>query len=174
MERRARKLTTEYEAVLRGYDVRFHGAAPMVRGQPEPVPGPLVARFRDFGGLCEGQLVAGPWGELSPNFHQLLKVCAESRVAAMGRAQGWEAGPNMLGKVMGEVRRAMSVTVVRAQALCLLSRITFLREGARAAAGRRQQATWEEEERRRVQLAHYWAHVRRRGVPRAGEVYTLP
>ena len=31
-----------------------------------------------------------------------------------------------------------------------------------------------EEERRRVQLAHYWAHVRGRGVPQAGEVYALP
>ena len=94
----------------------------MVRGQPEPAPGPLVARFRSYGGLCQGQLVAGPWGELSPHLHQLLKIFAESRVAAMGRAQGWEAGPNMLGKVMGEVRRSMSVTVVRAQALCLLER----------------------------------------------------
>ena len=70
--------------------------------------------------------MAGPWGELSPNFHQLLKVCAESRVAAMGRAQGWEAGLNMLGKVMGEIRRSMSVTVVRAQALCLLDRLAQL------------------------------------------------
>ena len=41
----------------------------------------------------------------------------------MGRAQGWEAGPNMLGKVIGEVRRAFSFTLVRAQALCLLERL---------------------------------------------------
>ena len=34
----------------------------------------------------------------------------------MGRAQGWEARPNMLGKVMGEVRRAFRVTVVRGPA----------------------------------------------------------
>ena len=30
-ERRAGKLTKEYESVLRRYDVRFHGAGPMVR-----------------------------------------------------------------------------------------------------------------------------------------------
>ena len=52
-ERRASKLTQEYESSLRRYDVRFHGAAPMVRGQPEPVPGPLLARFRSYGGLCK-------------------------------------------------------------------------------------------------------------------------
>ena len=43
----------------------------------------------------------------------------------------------MLGKVMGEVRRAFSVTVVRAQALCLLERLAHLGPGARAAAQRR-------------------------------------
>ena len=35
-------IVKEYEAKLREYDVRFHGAAPLVRGQPEPPAGPLV------------------------------------------------------------------------------------------------------------------------------------
>ena len=86
-ERRANCLTQEYERVLRGYDVRYHGAAPLVRGQPEPPSGPLLTRFRSYGGLCEGQLVAGPWGDLSPHLHQLLKLFAESQMAAMGRSQ---------------------------------------------------------------------------------------
>ena len=47
----------------------------------------------------DGELVAGPWGDLSPDLHKLLLVFAESRVAAMSRAQGWEAGPGQLGKV---------------------------------------------------------------------------
>ena len=88
LERRADALTKEYKRVLRGYDIRFHGAQPLLQGQPEPAPGPLLARFRGYGALSEGQLVAGPWGDLSPHLHQLLK----SRVAAMGRAQGREAG----------------------------------------------------------------------------------
>ena len=57
--RRAGRLTAEYEAKHREYDVRFHGAIPGRRGEPEPLPGPLVARFRGFGGLEGGQLVAG-------------------------------------------------------------------------------------------------------------------
>ena len=83
-------------------------------------------RFRGLGGLDQGQLVAGPWGDLSPHFHQLLQCFAESRVAALSRAQGWEAGPGQLGKVTGEIRRAMSVTVVRANAECLLERLSQL------------------------------------------------
>ena len=93
VKNRAGKLTKEYKSVLRGYDVRFHGAAPRVRGQPEPAAGPLVARFRSFGGLCQGQLVAGPWGDLSPHLHQLLRLFAESRVAAKGIPRGGRPGP---------------------------------------------------------------------------------
>ena len=48
------------------------------------------ARFRSFGGLADGQLVAGPWDDLSPHLHQLLKLFAESRVTTIKRAQGYE------------------------------------------------------------------------------------
>ena len=41
-DKRAALIVKEYEAKLREYDVRFHGAAPLVRGQPEPPAGPLV------------------------------------------------------------------------------------------------------------------------------------
>ena len=157
-ERRAAKLTQEYEASLRRYDVRFHGAAPLVRGQPEPPPGPLLTRFRSYGGLCQGKLVAGPWGDLSPDFHQLLKVFAESRVAAMARASGWEAGPGALGKVMGELRRGFSVAVVRGHALCLLERLAHLGPGARAAAHRRKATLRMEEARRRERQAFFLAN----------------
>ena len=95
-----------------------------------------MARFRDIGGLEEGQLVAGPLGDLSPHFHKLLLAFAESRVETMSRAQEWEAGEGQLGKVMGEVQRAMSVTAVRANAHCLLERLSQLGAGAEAAARR--------------------------------------
>ena len=75
---------------------------------------------------------------------------------------------------MGEIRRALSLEFVKAHALCLLSRLCHLGEGAQAAADRRGRAAREEEERRRVQAAHFWAHVRGRGAPGAGEVFRLP
>ena len=163
-------MTKEYERVLRGYDVRFHGAQPLVQGQPEPAPGPLLARFRGYGALSEGQLVAGPWGDLSPHLHQLLKLFAESRVAAMGRAQGREAGDGMLGKVMGEIRRSFSVAVVRSQALCLFERLSQLGPGARAAAQRRQQTLGLEERRRRERQAFALAY-QGRGLGRVGRAF---
>ena len=170
VERRADGLTKEYERVLRGYDVRFHGAEPLLHGQPEPVPGPLVARFRNYGGLSEGQLVAGPWGDLSPHLHQLLKLFAESRVAAMGRAQGQEPGPGLLGKIMGEIRRSFSVAVVRSQALCLLERLAQLGPGARAAADRRHQTMALDERRRRERQAFAMAN-QGRGLCRVGRAF---
>jgi hypothetical protein len=169
-DRRAGRLTNEYEAKLRTYDERFHGALPRVEGEPEPAPGPLVSRFRGLGGLARGQLVAGPWGDLSPHLHQLLRHFAESRVAAASRAQGWEAGPGQLGKVMGEIRRALSITVVRANALCLLERLAHLGPGAGAAAKRRQSALRLEEKRRQDRQAFDLAW-QARGSSRVGRAF---
>ena len=78
-DRRAALLPKEYEAKLRRYDIRYHGAAPHVRGQPEPAPGPLVRRLRSF---PFKKLVAGPWGDLSQDLHALLTVFAEKIVEA--------------------------------------------------------------------------------------------
>ena len=114
--------------------------------------------------------MAGPWGDLSPHLHQLLRVFAESRVAATARAQGWEAGPGLLGKLMGEVRRAMSVTVVRAQAVCLLERLAHLGPGAGAAAKRRAVTLRLEEGRRRERQAYALAQ-QARGASRVGRAF---
>ena len=150
-------------ARTRGYDVRFHGALPLKpceQGQsqpPEPDFGPLLERFRALGGLSQGQLVAGPWGDLSPHFHSLLKLFSEQRVAAQVRATGMEQGPDQLGMVTGEIRRAVTVCVVRAQQVCLLERLSFLGRGARAAAERRQANIHLVERRRREAQAYQLA-----------------
>ena len=97
-------------------DARFLGAP------AGPHPGPLV---RALGGLDEGKLVAGPWGDLSSDLQNLLRCFAQSRCAAMARARGWEGDDDgLLGKVMGDTRRTTSVAVVRGQAMCLLCRKT--------------------------------------------------
>ena len=137
---------------------------------PEPVPGPLLARFRGLGGLEEGELVAGPWGDISPHFHQLLLSFAESRAAALSRSQGWEAGPGQLGKMVGDTRRALSVTIVRANALCLLERLSQLGPGAGAAAKRRQVAVRLEERRRQDRQAFDLAW-QARGASRVGRAF---
>ena len=166
-ERRADKLEAEYERTLRDLDVRFLGAAPARAGHRDPPPGPLLSRFRALGGLEQGKLVAGPWGDLSPDFHNLLRKFAEARCAAMDRAAGWEGDSDaFLGKLMGDTRRATSTVVVRSQAMCLLERISQLGPGARAAAQRRQATLRLEERRRRERQAYSQAHERRGRVGR--------
>ena len=117
-------------------------------------------------------LVAGPWGDLSQDFHALLGVFAKSRAEATARSKGREggAGAGELGKVMGEVRRAMSVQVVRSQALCLLERLSQLGPGARAAGERRKMVQKVEEVRRRQAQAYRLAH-RNRGLCRVGRAF---
>ena len=166
-ERRARELSTAYERALWKYDTRFYGAEPRGRAVPLPPPGPLVHRLRSYGSLQT--LVAGPWGDLSDDFHELLKLMAETRVANQARARGYEAGEGELGLAMGAVRRAISVAVVRAQSLCLLERLAFLGPGVRADVERRQLAERLQERRRRDEEAYRQALASRglRGVGRA-------
>ena len=167
-ERRAHELSSAYEKALWKYDTRFYGTAPRGRGEPTPPPGPLVHRLRSFGSLQT--LVAGPWGDLSDDFHELLKLMAETRVANQARARGWEAGEGELGLAMGAVRRAMSVAVVRAQSLCLLERLAFLGPGVSAAVQRRQLAERLLERRRRDEEAYRQAAASR-GLRRVGRAY---
>ena len=110
------------------------------------------------------QILIPSRGETSP------PTFAESQVAATARAQGWEAGPGLLGKLMGEVRRAMSVTVVRAQAVCLLERLAHLGPGAGAAAKRRAVTLRLEEGRRRERQAYDLAQ-QARGASRVGRAF---
>ena len=109
-----------------------------------------------------------------PRLHQLLKTFAESRVVALtealSRSQGWEAGPGQLGKVMGDIRRAFSVTIARANAMCLLERLSQLGPGAGAAAKRRQVALRLEERRRQDRQAFDLAW-QARGASRVGRAF---
>ena len=162
VERRAATLPGDYKRELAKYDRRFHNAT---GGEA----GPLVRLLQSYGKL--ETLVVGPWGNGSKDLHQLVRTLAECRVSARARARGWEGPDWELGEVMGQIRRALSLDFVRAQALCTIARIGQLGEGARAAGQRRQQATREEEGRRREREAHYLAHIRGRGVDRAGDIY---
>ena len=75
-----------------------------------------------------------------------------------------------LGKVMGEVRRAFSVTVVRSNALCLLERLSQLSPGARR-AGERRRVVQALEDRRQQQAQAYNLAQRQRGLSRVGRTF---
>ena len=161
-DRRAARLPYLYKMKLAKYDVRYHGTT---RGQT----GPLVQRLNSYGKLWG--LVVGPWGDSSKDLHSLIKIIGESMVAARGRARGWEGGDGELGQEMGQVRRRLSCAFLRSQALCLLARLGQLGPGARAAAERRGEAKRVETARRREAQAHWQAHIRGRGLGRAGMIF---
>ena len=95
-----------------------------------------------------------------PGLCQAVDLLSTPLLACRSRARGWQGSDQELGLVMGEIRRALSLDFVRAQALCLLIRLTYLGDGAGGAARRREQVALEEEERRKLQQAHFEAHVR--------------
>ena len=76
-----------------------------------------------------------------------------------------------LGIIVTQVRKYLSTSFIRAQGLCLINRLSYLGEGAQAAAGRRQLAARLEEGRRRDRQAHHLAHVRGQGLSRAGQIF---
>ena len=165
-ERRAGRLNNEYEAKLADLDRRFHNGA---EGQQQARPGPLVSRFRDLGGLHRGGLVAGPWGDISPDFAKLIQIFAESRAENMNRARGWEAGDDLVGRLTGEIRRSICVSIIRASQLCLLERLAQLGPGAPAAAARRQKTLQLEFQREKEREAFHqvWLSKRSSRVGRA-------
>ena len=92
-------------------------------------------------------------------------------MAAKDRSRGREASDNELGVVISQIRKYLSTSFIRAQSLCLLNRLGFLGEGAKAAAGRRNLAKRLEEGRKRDRQAHYLAHIRGRGLSHEGQTF---
>ena len=94
-----------------------------------------MARLQSFGELqC---YVVGQWGEGSKDLHHFVQVCAEARVAHLTRATGRQESEHLLGLIVGQYRRLLSITAVRAQAMCLLARVGLITPAAREAAARR-------------------------------------
>ena len=161
-DRRAGGLQQLYKKKLLPLDTRYHNTPP---GQT----GPLVRRLQSYGKL-EG-LVVGPWGEVSKDMHSLVKVLAESKLAAKARARGRDISDRELGLITTQIRKYLATAFVRAQSLCLLNRLCYLGEGATAAAGRRDLARRLEVGRKREREAHFQAHIRGQGLSRIGMVH---
>ena len=82
--------------------------------------------------------------------------------------QGRDSGKGELGVIVGQVRRILSVTAVRAQAECLLSRLRNVGRGTGAAYSRRQGAVREEVNWAREQQAQAVGRRQGRNVVRRG------
>ena len=129
VDRRANLLPSEYRAKASKVDREVLGTE---RGQI----GPLQQRLENFGPLVK--LVVGAWGEGSKDLHLLVQTLGESRLLSQGLGRGEEGSGSELGVIIGQIRRTLSVSAVRAQAQCLLSWLGVLGQGPKMAAKRRE------------------------------------
>ena len=117
--------------------------------------------------------MVGQWGEGSRDLHHFVQVCAEARVAHLTRATGRQESEHLLGLIVGQYRRLLSITAVRAQLMCLLDRVGLITPAAREAAARRAVAMRMEEEMRRDRRAQWMASLAGQGWARRGGCHRM-
>ena len=132
VDKRAGGLTEEYKKKAKQVDRVYGGVA-------EGAVGRVQRKLEDF-----GEVRGLVFGEASEGVHELVHVLANSRLKAVGIQQGRQTGSGELGVLVGQVRRILSVTAVRAQAECLLSRLRNVGRGVGAASRRREGVVREE------------------------------
>ena len=117
--------------------------------------------------------VVGHWGEGSKDLHTFVQTCAEAKVAHLVRASGRQESEHLLGMVVGQYRRILSTTAVRAQAMCLLARVGLVTPAAKEAAGRRELAMRMAEALKRERRAQWMASLAGPGWARRGNCHTM-
>ena len=124
--------------------------------------GPLEQRLKGFGDLiC---LVAGQYGEVSQHFHDLLAKLSKAKASHIGQMEGRHLSDSERGLLLHQMRRRLSVTIIRAQSSCLLSRLGHFSPGAKEAAKRRALNKRTEEINSQDRRAHFFAHIRGRRI----------
>ena len=131
--------------------------------------GPVERKLLQYGDLVG--LVVGAFGEGSEDLHSLVQSLAESKVTAMGLRRGGQASEEELGMVVGQIRRSLSTTFVRAQAQCLLSRLNCTGQGFAQAFKRRNWAAAEDKRMRKERLAQWIGRDRGRNLVRRGQFF---
>ena len=150
MDQRASGLPKLYKDKAHAIDTKYcHTAAQHV--------GPLQQRLESFGKLiC---LVAGQYGEISQDFHSLLKDLAAFKGTYISHSEGRPVSEAERGLLLHQLRRGVSVSIITVQSSCLLSRLGHMAPGAREAAKRRAFAKQREEAAIKDRRAHFEALV---------------
>ena len=124
--------------------------------------------LKSFGDLsC---LVAGQYGEVSQDFHELLKRLVSSKAAHTAQLEGRPISDNERGLILNQLRRRLSVSIIKAQSSCLLSRLNHMTPGAKEAAKRRAAAKQRDQLNSQDCRAHFEAHVRGRRLRNIGVI----
>ena len=97
----------------------------------------------------------GAWGEGSEDVHKLIDTLAKSRLHSQERTRGRPGNNQELGLITSQIRRRLSLVVVKAQVECLLSRLHQVGPGTKALAQRREWAIREDMNMRREREAQW-------------------
>ena len=104
-------------------------------GVANEVRGPVERKLEVYGDLLG--LCFGAWGEGSEGVHQLIQGLAESRVTFLGLQRGRPGSEEELGMCVGQIRRRLSMAVVKAQVTCLLAKLHQVGPGNKQLAQKR-------------------------------------
>ena len=148
-DKRAQQLPADYRRKARKVDQDVLGVAKEVRG---PVERKLEV-YGDLLGLC-----FGAWGEDSEGVHQLIQGLAESRVTFLGLQRGRPGSEEELGMCVGQIRRRLSMAVVKAQVTCLLAKLHQVGPGNKQLAQKR---VWAIREDQRMSMERKAQWIRR-------------
>ena len=119
--------------------------------------GPLENRLQEFGNIIG--LVFGAWAEGSEGVHNLIQTLAESRSAYVGQRSGHQRNASGIGIIVGQIRRRLSMIVMKAQVDCLISKIHQIESGSKSKVKRRQWALIEDERMARERHAQWLRRI---------------
>ena len=106
--------------------------------------------------------MAGQYGEVSQHTHDLLAKLTKTKAEHIAQVEGRHLSNSERGLLLHQMRRRLSVSIIRAQSSCLLSRLGHFTPGAREAAKRRAFSKQREEANSQDRRAHFLAHIRGR------------
>ena len=149
-DKRSSHLRSDYFNKVRKVDKNLIGI-------PHDEIGPLETRLQEFGEIIG--LVFGAWAEGSEGVHHLIQVLAKARVDHLGLNIGHQKGSSELGIIVGQIRRRISLCVIKAQVDCLISKLHQFESGSSAKNSRRQWAIREDERMARERNAQWLRRV---------------
>ena len=162
MDRRAARVPGEYAAKARGMDLELGVDVTEVQG-------PVSRRLQEVGPVIP--LVFGGFSECSDGVHTLVELLSKYRLRKEGMSAGKEGSERRLGEVVGQIQRRLSLATVKANTVCMLSRVSLTGDGASDAGKRRQWQRREEDLMFRERQKIWQARISGHSVVRKGKFW---
>ena len=162
VEVRAKQLPRLYEDKAKNIDRRYCGSTPSESG-------PLESRLKEFGALnC---WVIGQFGECSADLHNFLSKCANEKAMKIQCSTVYFVSDFEKSQILLQIRRRLSISIIKAQSSCLLSRLNHFGQGAKLAAKRREQELYKADMQRADLRAHWESCIRGRRITKVGSLH---